>query len=511
MTVRQAPWTTWAWFAGTLALSASVLFLKLDATPIEVWDEARLAINAWEMSRTGLSWVTTYGGLPDHWNTKPPLVIWLMSLSIRLVGANEWGIRLPSAIAAFATTAIIFMFCAFRLKRPIAGFAAVLLLLAPGTYVKGIVRGFGNDYVQFHAARSGDYDATLTLLTTSYLLAAWMFLHAPSTRQRLWLCVTALCIALAFLTKTVQGLIFLPALLLYAAWERRLPQLIRSPSVVAAALAIAGTCAGYYGLREALDPGYVQSALFNDIVGRYVTEASPVGRLYYLQFLLVVALLVSALQHRWGRGDARQANAFLGIALLFYLIVISLSANKQSWYVVPALPLAAMIIAIALDDVIAWGMSRVPGGSTRKAVGAVLVTGSAMLGGIVIQQSDLFVSGRNVWMLADPRNLTNAYLRSQVLPGKLLVFQESYVPKGIPGDAYYLGPTRFYTEALRAAGHTIEVRPPGGAVSAEFDTALVCGAAMREAVARRFELGLLQRESGCWIYRLAKAASALPN
>jgi len=65
----------WIWFIGSIILSASVLFYHLGMMPLQVWDEARLADNALEMATNGLSLITTYDGSPDHWNTKPPLVM----------------------------------------------------------------------------------------------------------------------------------------------------------------------------------------------------------------------------------------------------------------------------------------------------------------------------------------------------------------------------------------------------------------------------------------------------
>src|SRR3954466_10061413 len=49
----------------------SILFMtiNLGSAPIQLWDESRLAVNAMEMYLTGLSPITTYDFLPDHWNT----------------------------------------------------------------------------------------------------------------------------------------------------------------------------------------------------------------------------------------------------------------------------------------------------------------------------------------------------------------------------------------------------------------------------------------------------------
>ena len=99
------------------------------------------------------------------WNTKPPLVIWLVAASIRLFGASEWSVRLPTFIAAVLTAAIT-MKMAWWLtrKRSLSYLATALLVLSPGF--------FGE-----HAAQSADYDTILGLFVTSYLFCFFVVTH----------------------------------------------------------------------------------------------------------------------------------------------------------------------------------------------------------------------------------------------------------------------------------------------------------------------------------------------
>lgn len=500
---RWDSWKAWAWFIGTMAMAAPVLFYRLGALPIEVWDEARIANNALEMAYAGLSLVTTYGGVPDHWNTKPPLFIWLMAMSIRAFGANEWGVRLPSALSALATAAMVFAFCNFRLKRPFAGFSAIVILLAAGTFGKGYIRCLGNDYIQFHAARDGDYDATLALWTTSFLLAAYMYVHAAPSRQRLWLLLGTIGIALAFLTKSIQGLIFLPALLIYAVSQGRMAQILRSPAVYACCAAVAALCSGYYFAREQVDPGYFAAAMGWDVLGRYFTDVSDKGPLYYVGFFPCLALLIAGFQFWRDQGEPRQISIFLGLVSLFYLVIISFSVNKQSWYAIPLFPLIAMIIGIALDNFLEWMKGR----GFRTAVNSLLVPVCLLVGLGVIAGNFRLLADREAWMVGDARNLTNVFLRGPAVqiggPQEFVVFQESYVPGGVPGDFYYVAPTLFYVNALRAAGHKIEILPPSAAIPLGFSTAVVCGATMRKAVAVQVALRPNVIDGECGIYKFA--------
>ena len=134
------------------------------------------------------------------------------------------------------------------------------------------------------AARSGDYDATLALWTTGYLLAGYMYVHDSPSRRRLWLLLCTVGIVMAFLTKSVQGLIFLPALLIYVVLQIPIVEILRSPAAYVSGATVLLSCAGYYFTREQIDPGYFAAAMAND-PGRYVTvlDNHVLGPLYYIQ------------------------------------------------------------------------------------------------------------------------------------------------------------------------------------------------------------------------------------
>ena len=60
------------------------IFGHLNTLPIRIWDESRLATNAYEMLKNGNFIVTYFDGKPDMWNTKPPLLIWLDVLFMKI-------------------------------------------------------------------------------------------------------------------------------------------------------------------------------------------------------------------------------------------------------------------------------------------------------------------------------------------------------------------------------------------------------------------------------------------
>ncbi|HRS18061.1 MAG TPA: glycosyltransferase family 39 protein, partial [Bacteroidales bacterium] len=137
-----------------LGLMYMPIFGHLDTLPIRIWDESRLAINSYEMLQNRDYIVTHYDGKPDMWNTKPPLLIWIQVLFMKMFGVNEFSVRLPSAIAAFLTCITILFFSVRYLTNFWFGFIAVFVLMT------------SHGYINIHATRTGDYDALLTLFTT---------------------------------------------------------------------------------------------------------------------------------------------------------------------------------------------------------------------------------------------------------------------------------------------------------------------------------------------------------
>ena len=73
-----------------VALMYIPLFGYLDTLPLRIWDESRLAVNSYEMLNNGNFIVTGFEGKPDMWNTKPPFLIWIQVLFIKIRGLLSW-------------------------------------------------------------------------------------------------------------------------------------------------------------------------------------------------------------------------------------------------------------------------------------------------------------------------------------------------------------------------------------------------------------------------------------
>ena len=317
------------------------LFGHLDTLSIRTWDEARPAVNAYEMLHNGNYLVTYYNGNPDMWNTKPPLLVWIQVLSMKIFGVNELAVRIPSAIAAFMTCIVLLAFSIRYLKNFWFGFIAVLVLIT------------SVGYINEHAARTGDYDALLTLFTT---VSGLLFFAFGETKKYSYLYGFFLFTALAVLTKSISGLLFLPAILIYSIIEKQWVPLLRSKHFYFGLFSFLAVVIGYYLLREAFNHGYLAAVRENELGGRYleVKEDHKDGFWYYIEnfmhlrlsawFVLVPCGILTGFFIKDKKINRLTLFSFLMV--ITFLLVISFSQTKLNWYDVPLYPFLAILIAV---------------------------------------------------------------------------------------------------------------------------------------------------------------------
>lgn len=321
------------------------IFLHLENFPIRIWDESRLAINAYEMSKNGNYLVSYFEGYPDMWNTKPPLLIWLQVFFFKLVGIGELAIRLPSALAAFFTTVTLVVFSIKYLKDYWFGLIATVVLIT----------SYG--YINVHATRTGDYDALLTLFTTVYSLS--FFLYTEHGNKK-YLHLFFLMLVLAMMTKSIQGLIFLPALFIYLFIEKKLIVLKNKWFIIDPLLCIS-IVGGYYLAREYYNHGFLKAVWENELGGRYVTtiEGHKAAFMFYFNMLvdhhysdwywLVPCGIATGFFYK--EEKIRKITLYSTLLAVSYWLVISFSKTKLEWYEVPLFPFLALIVAITIYSV----------------------------------------------------------------------------------------------------------------------------------------------------------------
>jgi len=330
-----------------LLLMAMPLFAHLGGLVIRQWDEARLSVNAWEMMKSGNILVTTYNGEPDLWNTKPPLLIWLQALLLAGGLQPELALRIPSAVAAVFTILMLYVFAArFTQNLWLAFAAALVLLTAPALTAN-------------HAARAGDYDATMVFFTTLSALTFWVFLEKGNKK---WFLICCLALALGVLTKSVQALLFLPGLAIYALYRRKLLALLWSRTFLMGFVIFLVPVAGFYLSREWAAPGYLNAVVENELLGRYLTviEFHDQPRWFYYHNLVnerykpyLLLMLPGFVAGIWSQQQGiRNLTVFATLLTITYFAVITAGKTKLFWYDLPMLPFMALLAALGILAII---------------------------------------------------------------------------------------------------------------------------------------------------------------
>ena len=289
----------------------------------------------------------------DMWNLKPPLMVWLQVVSMKFLGYNTLAVRLPSALAGLATMLLMLWFSSQVLRQKAIGF------------LSGMVLATTAGFVAIHVTRTGEYDALLSLFLLAYALTYFRFLHDDHIPKTKSLCYFGLFLTLAILTKGVAGFFFLPGLLVYTIFQKKLFWLLRQPSVYIVGFAVLAVVGAYYLGRETLNPGYLQAVWENELGGRLSTALEGhqrpmeyyISRMFSWQFrpwifLLPAALLLGYWQYK--HTLTAQMVIFLSLNAFVFLLIISLAQTKLGWYNAPVFPLLAFLIGIGLSGTWQW-------------------------------------------------------------------------------------------------------------------------------------------------------------
>ncbi len=278
------------------------------------------------------------------YNTKPPFVIWLQALSIKLLGPTELAIRLPSALAALLTVLMLVLFSKRTLGDIRIGVVAALVLVTTQGYARN------------HIARSGDLDAVLIFWIVFYSLLAFHYLLRAPQNYRWYFSWIGIGMAAAFLSKSIAGWMPLLGLLGAAIVSRRLGDTLKKPYLYLVGVLVLATGAVYYGWRESLAPGYLDKVFFSEYQ-RLTDNIMPWHERpfwFYAQnmwqrdfFTPHVYLLVPAFVLGLWRKD--QWRRFTWMLLVFcgaYFLLISYPPVKLEWYAAPLYPFLALLIGV---------------------------------------------------------------------------------------------------------------------------------------------------------------------
>ncbi|MDB5321405.1 MAG: family glycosyltransferase [Phycisphaerales bacterium] len=334
---RQAPASRRRWALGGCPLAFWLAAAGLLLTPIAVpavrrTQEARVLETAREMLGRGFD-----GWMIPHLNgtvrlQKPPLAYWFSACAFKLVGVSERTGRIPGALAGVLTLITTFVAAKWLFAWRTAWFAAIGLL---GSYLFA-------KHVQL-----AETDGLATLFVTVGVVATWRGVGRRSHRgtasfrtpTHFWYCAGAIAIALAFLSKGPPALF--PLLFLLAmAWDRGRPRILLDWFSSGAPVVFMAITLPWYGYVVhtrgfTIFGKELQVVLGGEDHGGSIFIYVPALLTALMPWTLLVILGIAQCVIRWRR-DAKIRGLLLWT--LAVLLPLCVAGNKQSHYLLPAMP-----------------------------------------------------------------------------------------------------------------------------------------------------------------------------
>jgi 4-amino-4-deoxy-L-arabinose transferase-like glycosyltransferase len=333
-----------------LGIAALLLFWNLGATSLHNGDEGVYLQSAREMVESGDYLTLRYNGRP--FLIKPPGKIWLIALGYKVLGINEWGGRLSSALFALGTIAMT-----LALGRAVFGWTVGLLGAA--------VLLSSTQFLHEHCARTAEQEPETAFF---YVLTVFSLWRIP--RDARWFCGLVSSLGILVL---IKGPIVGPAViivLLYALITKAWRAMSLRTGLLGALLFLVIVAPWHVHQIVAHGDDFVREYVNNQMLGR-VTGGTDVslsadglpavrtiktGRaatfyplvVFYSMFpwsLLIVPGLVSLL---WNlvRKPRDRGPWLLLVWTAAYGLTITVIWTKFPWYVVPILPPLALLVAV---------------------------------------------------------------------------------------------------------------------------------------------------------------------
>lgn len=337
------------------------LFSHLGAIGLVGPDEPRYAWIARDMAATG-DWVTPHlYGRP--WFEKPALYYWAAAVGFDLHFPAEWASRLPSALAALLA-ALALGWLGWKIYGTGESLARSPALLAPILFstcvgVISLSRAAGPDMI-FSASLALAMASGASVLLRAGALRGQLDAHASSsTRDSLSLAMFGAFLGLAVLAKGPAGVVLAGGAigmwaLASAQWRAafRLAHPIAIGSFAVVALP-------WYVICARRNPDFIRVFIFQHNFERYMTNEFQHRQpfWFFVPIVLVALLPWTALffgvakdgLRIWRKKSWHVSPAFFFACwAVFPVLFFSFSQSKLPGYVLPSVPPACLVLAIAL-------------------------------------------------------------------------------------------------------------------------------------------------------------------
>ncbi len=346
---------------GLLIVIYFVFFQHLDSFHIRNWDESMYAVNAYEMDKNGQFITPYFKNLPDLWNSKPPFLLWLQVVFIKLIGFNELAIRLPSAIASCISAYVLYFFLKKRSDIYLAISVCLVFITSSGVCT-------------FHTGRTGDADSLLSLFILLSLLSFYKILFENNIKSMLYFFAY---LTLAFLTKSVAALLFLPGLIIATFYFKKVGLFLTEKYFYAGLFVFLSSVISFIYLREMNNPGYFNYLISVDLgrVGSVVESHNEpfdfyLNNLFFYRFTYFLFVLPGVFL-LYINNRTKLISVYVLSLIVTYFLIISISVTKLEWYDLPLFPIVSFCSGYVIYVLIKQLHSKT--NNKRLVLGAYLI------------------------------------------------------------------------------------------------------------------------------------------
>lgn len=152
---------------------------------------------------------------------KPPVALWLQTISAKLFGFSNFSVLLPGAAAAVVSTVIVYQMVKHRAGKVAAFISGIIMSVTP---------------IFIAVTRTNNMDSILILCL---VIAAWAVVKAASTTRFRWLLLSVAMIGIGFNVKMLEAFMIVPAVYLFywiamkINWKKKILHLLAATVVLA--------------------------------------------------------------------------------------------------------------------------------------------------------------------------------------------------------------------------------------------------------------------------------------
>ncbi len=336
-----------------LVLAAIIYLASAGGRAVIDYDEGHYSEVALQMAERG-DWVTPYDN-GVRFLEKPPLMYWLTAASLRILGVNEFALRLPTALGVMALVWVVMLIARRASGDRAASLAGLCTACSAGTYL---------------FTREALHDIWLVLFVSlaMYALLDW-YLDPLHSRRRALIFYAAS--AGALMTKSLIGVAFPAGIaIIFFMLARERPKW-RTLHLLPGLLLFLVLAVPWHWLAAVRNQGFLWSFFVNEQFLRFFGSHDP--PILWSLPLLTFWALIPVWFFPWtvflpaafaaSRKPADDGQCALVRLVLAWLLVIlgfySISARLEH-YAFPLLPAMSLLVGMALsrtDDrrAVKWG------------------------------------------------------------------------------------------------------------------------------------------------------------